>query len=351
MASNKTEKPTHHRLQKARDGGQIPSSRDLVVSLQLAIAVFAGASIGEKMFESLRSTMVMLFGRAFSGQDLSIDEMRSLFNIGLAHTLEALLGGAALIVLIVLMVHLTMSGFHFSLNKLMPDFSRLNPAPRIKGMPRQNLFSALKAVALLPLIAYLLYEEIFPHLTEIANLAVMGLGESMAQVGHMMKSLLTRLIFVLLVVGVVDYVRQRKNFVRDLRMTKQEVKDEMKEMGGNPQLKMRIRRLQRDFMRRKMISAVPQATAVIVNPTHYAVALHYDMNAKAVPTVVAKGKNHLALQIRKKAMEHGIPITENKPLAQALYKAVEVNQEIPSHLYRAVAEVLAYIYRTVNQRA
>ena len=321
-----------------------------MVSLQLAIAVFAGASIGEKMFESLRSTMVMLFARAFSGQDLSIDEMRSLYNIGLAHTLEALLGGAALIVLIVLVVHMTLSGFHFSLNKLMPDLKRLNPGSRFKQMPRQNLFSALKAVALLPLIAYLLYEEIFPHLIEISNLAVMGLGESLAQVGHMMKGLLTRLILVLLVVGIVDYVRQRKNFIRDLRMTKQEVKDELKEMGGNPQMKMRIRRLQRDMLRQKMIQAVPQATAVIVNPTHYAVAVHYDMNAKAVPTVIAKGKNHLALQIKKKAMEHGIPITENKPLAQALYKAVEVNQEIPPHLYRAVAEVLAYIYRTVNQR-
>ncbi len=350
MAEQKTEKPTLHRLQKARGEGQFPTSRDFIVSLQLAIALFAGATIGAKIFACLENTMVLLFARAFSSRELTIAEMPSLLSVGLLPSMEALLGGGALLAIIVLMVHLAMTGFGFSLKQLTPDLNRLNPASRLKHMPRQNFSATLKAVALLPLIAYLLYEEIHPHLEAIANLAVMGLGAELSQIGQMTKGLLTRLILILLLVGVVDYVRQRKNFTKDLRMSKQEVKDEMKEMGGNPQMKMRIRRLQRDIARQKMMKAIPQATAVIVNPTHYAVAVHYDMNAKAVPTVVAKGKNHLALQIRKIAAEHGIPITENKPLAQALYKAVNVDQEIPAHLYRAVAEVLAYIYRTVNKR-
>ncbi len=133
-------------------------------------------------------------------------------------------------------------------------------------------------------------------------------------------------------------------------MTKQEIRDEVKESEGNPQTKQRIRRIQRDVIRRSMMKEVPKATAIIVNPTHYAVAIRYSMETQAAPKVVAKGKNYLARRIREIAMEHNVPIVENQPLAQALYKSVEVGQEIPAHLYRAVAEILAYLYRLMNGR-
>ena len=136
----------------------------------------------------------------------------------------------------------------------------------------------------------------------------------------------------------------------DLRMSKQEIREEMKDVEGNPQMKARIRRLQRDRVRRQMMKEVPTATAVIVNPTHFAVAIRYQMDSMAAPLVVAKGKNYLALRIRQKAIEHQVPIIENPPLAQALYKSVEVGQEIPPHLYRAVAEILAYIFKLMNGR-
>ena len=138
--------------------------------------------------------------------------------------------------------------------------------------------------------------------------------------------------------------------MRNLRMSKQEIRDEAKEGEANPEVKAKIRRLRRDLLRGKMMRDVPTATAVIVNPTHYAVAIKYDINGVAPPLVVAKGKNYLALRIRQKAIEHEIPIVENPPLAQVLYKSVEVGQEIPAHLYRAVAEVLAYIYRLMGGR-
>jgi flagellar biosynthetic protein FlhB len=131
-------------------------------------------------------------------------------------------------------------------------------------------------------------------------------------------------------------------------MSKHEVRQEGKETEGNPQLKMRIRRMQRDSLRRQMMKEIPKATAVIVNPTHYAVAIRYSVDAAGAPKVVAKGRNYVAARIRAKAIEHQIPIVENPPLAQALYKSVEIGQEIPSHLYRAVAEILAYIYRIMN---
>jgi flagellar biosynthesis protein FlhB len=133
-------------------------------------------------------------------------------------------------------------------------------------------------------------------------------------------------------------------------MTKQEVRDEAKETEGNPQIKGRIRRIQRDLARRSMMKEVAKATAVIVNPTHYAVAILYEMESMAAPRVLAKGKNYLARRIRELALEHAVPIIENQPLAQALYKSVEVGQEIPAHLYRAVAEVLAYIFKLMHPR-
>jgi flagellar biosynthetic protein FlhB len=133
-------------------------------------------------------------------------------------------------------------------------------------------------------------------------------------------------------------------------MTKQEVRDEMKETDVNPQIKMRIRRLQRDARRRRMMDEVKTATAVVVNPTHYAVAIRYQHDLMSAPVVVAKGKNYLALRIRARALEHQVPLIENPPLAQALYKSVDVGQQIPPHLYRAVAEILAYIYRLMGAK-
>jgi flagellar biosynthetic protein FlhB len=146
----------------------------------------------------------------------------------------------------------------------------------------------------------------------------------------------------------VDLFRQKRRYQQDLKMSKQEIRDENKEVEGNPLMKSRVRRLRRDMARRRMMHEVATATAVVVNPTHYAVALKYSMNGQGAPTVVAKGKNYLALRIRQRAIENQVPLIENPPLAQGLYKSVDVGQEIPAEFYRAVAEILAYIYRLMN---
>jgi flagellar biosynthetic protein FlhB len=150
--------------------------------------------------------------------------------------------------------------------------------------------------------------------------------------------------------GAIDLFRQTKRFQQEMRMSKQEIRDEAKESDGNPQVKQQIRRLQKDALRRRMMSQVPTATAVIVNPTHFAVAIRYHVESMSTPVVVAKGKNYLALRIRQKAVENQVPIVENPPLAQALYASVEVGQEIPSNFYRAIAEILAYIYKLRGKR-
>ena len=350
MPGHKTEQPTAHRLRKARDDGRFASSRDLIVSAQLTIALAAGFFLLHNLFTSVGGATVALFRRAFLNRDLTITEAPGLLRAGLLPPLESLCQIGAIVTALVLLVQLATTGFGFSLKPVMPDLGRLNPSSRLQRLPWQNLSSLVKALILIPVIGLVLYAAIFPQLPDVANLAMVGLGSGLTKASAMINTLFWRLALALLFIGLVDFIRQRQRFTKDLRMTKQEVKDEMREMDGNPQMKMRIRRLQRDVARRNMIKAIPKATVVIVNPTHYAIALHYEMNSKSVPTVVAKGKNYLAQLIRDRAREHEIPIMENKPLAHALYEAVEVGQEIPPQLYRAVAEVLAHIYKSLNRR-
>ncbi len=350
MASQKTEQPTAHRLRKAREKGQFANSRDLLVAAQLAIVLAVGFWMGNNLLSSVGQAAVKLFQRAFSRNDLTLTEAPALLGIGLIPPLELLFEIGVFVTAAVLLLQLVTTGFGISLKPAMPTFERLNPSGRLRKLPSQNLSSALKAMALIPIIGMVLYLAIFPQLPDVANLALVGLGSGLKKATAMISTLLWRLTLALLVIGAVDFVRQRQRFTKDLRMTKQEIRDEMKDTDGNPHMKMRIRRLQRDAARRNMMKAVPSATVVIVNPTHYAIALQYEMNSKSVPKVVAKGKNYLAQLIRERARQHEVPIMENKPLAQALYQAVEVGQEIPPHLYRAVAEVLAHIYKSLSRR-
>jgi flagellar biosynthesis protein FlhB len=347
---HKSEQPTQTRLRKARSEGRFPASKDLLAAVHFAAALAIGITSATALFSGLESATIELFNRAFSPQPLTPRTLVSVFRALLTQPALPLFKNGALLFAITLLVQLVTTGFGFSTKQLMPSFERLNPASRLRQLPRQNLFSAGKALLLVPVIGLVLYAEIYHRLPELAQLAATPLGAGLAQAAATIRGILWQLTLALLALGLLDFARQRQRFQAELRMTKQEVRDELKDTEGNPHMKLRIRRLQREAARRSMLKAVPKATAVVVNPTHYAIALYYEMNSKAVPQVVAKGKNYLAQVIREKALEHDIPIIENKPLAQALYDAVDVGQEIPPHLYRAVAEVLAYIYRTLSRR-
>jgi flagellar biosynthesis protein FlhB len=255
-----------------------------------------------------------------------------------------LLAGLLLPVLIV-GVQLVKTGFGFAPGKLSPDFARLNPISRLGQLPWQNVTSFVQALVLLPVFAWILYALMSAHWAEFLLLPRMGVEPGLRRVATVLSSLLWKAAAVLVVLGTVDLFRQRSRWMSQLRMTKQEVREEQKDVEGNPLIRMRIRRLQREALRRRMMEQVPKATAVIVNPTHFAVAIRYQTSTMAAPKVVAKGKNFLALRIRELAIRSQVPVIENPPLAQALYRSAEVGQEIPTHLYQAVAEILAYIYR------
>ncbi|HEX3746444.1 MAG TPA: EscU/YscU/HrcU family type III secretion system export apparatus switch protein [Bryobacteraceae bacterium] len=346
---SKTEQPTQRRLEKAREEGQFPSAREFVGALQFMVFLALLGAGGASWFAQFRASTRSLFELAFTTELHSGDLSHIAWQLAWRHFLPLALGGLA-VATATLAFRMITTRFGFSLKKLAPDMGRLSPLAKIKELPRQNLPTLLQSLILLPLFLWAVYAIARDRLDAFLALPLETVAIGWGFLGHSLMELCWKASGVFLVFGCVDLFRQMRRYKQDLRMSKQDIKEEAKDIEGNPQMKAKIRRLQRDRLRRNMMKDVPKATAVIVNPTHYAVAIRYQVDSMAAPLVVAKGKNYLALRIRQKATEHQVPIVENPPLARALYQAVDVGQEIPPHLYRAVAEILAYIYKLMHGR-
>ena len=347
--SGQTEEPTQRRLEKARREGQFPAAKEFVSAIQFM--VFAGllGAGGSAWFAGFRGTTRALLALAFRPDLQAIDLIHAARQVFWRHFLP-LFGAGLAVVAATVAIRLATTRFGFSLKKLTPDAARFNPLSKLREIPRQNVPALIQALILLPLFLWAVYAIAGEKLTTVLALPFGSTQDAAHWIGASLMDLFWKASAVFLIFGSVDLYRQMRRHKQELRMSKQEIREEMKEAEGNPQMKARIRRLQRDRARRQMMKEIPNATAVIVNPTHFAVAIRYQIDSMAAPMVLAKGKNYLALRIRKKAEEHGVPIIENPPLAQALYKSAEVGQEIPAHLYRAVAEILAYIFKLMNGR-
>lgn len=345
----RTEKPTKRRLDKARREGQFPASREFLAGLQfltfVVVISFGGAKFLERTIEMAR----YFLSSAFRIQ-LSSHGVVTLYRATLLHIFMPLLWMGLALTAVALSGQLASTRLGISFEKLAPDVKRLNPLQKIRAVPAQNMASFLQALLFLPLIAFAVYTISRDNLAAFAGLSREGVTSALLVVAASLKTLLWKAAILFAVIGALDFLRVYRRHNKSLRMSKQELRDEAKETEGNPQMKGRIRRLQRDLARRTMMKDIAKATAVIVNPTHYAVAIRYELEGMAAPLVLAKGRNYLARRIREIAMDHQIPIIENQPLAQALYKSTEVGQEIPAHLYRAVAEVLAYIFKLMHPR-
>lgn len=347
--ANKTEKPTGKRLEKARREGQFPASREIVTAGQFLVFVTIAGACFPGWMASMKAMVRESLEAAFRGQ-LDVERLPGIASSMMqgAFVPLALLAGAS--VATTLAVQLAVTRLGFSFKKFQPDFSRMLPLKKIQQMVSQGPSALLQAAVMLVVFSGTIYLIAKQNAEIFLSLPFASLEIGLTKVAGSMKELLWKAAGVFLVFGLVDLFRQQRKYTKGLRMSKQEVRDEAKDMEGNPHVKGKIKRLRRDLARRRMMKEVPTATAVIVNPTHFAVALKYRHDAMNTPVVVAKGKNYLALRIRQLAIENNVPLVENPPLAQALYKSVEVGREIPPQLYRAVAEVLAYIYKLTNPR-
>lgn len=351
MAGERTEKPTQRRLEKARQEGRFPVSREAVAGVQMLTFAFLAASYGQQALDRFVAIARGLVEAGFRDEWASRHVVALLQNVLLPDWTAFLAFGGALTISALAVQFLT-TGFGLAPSRLAPDLNRLNPGPRLQQFPGERLQQFGRALFLLPIISWAVWRVSSGQTADLLSLSRgVSIRSGIARTASAVQAAIWFAAILLLLAAAIDYFWQRHKHQQSLRMSKQEIRDEHKESEGNPEVKGRIRRLQRDLARRTMMQEVPKATAVIVNPTHFSVAIRYDMDSPGAPKVVAKGKNYLALRIRQRAVEHGVPIVENRPLAQALYKSADVGQEIPPHLYRAVAEVLAYIFKLMNLRA
>ena len=345
----KTEEPTGRRIEQAREQGQVPHSRELATFLVLVVAGATFWMMGGWFVQ--RSLVIMQKGFTVEtpyvrNPDLMLPRLAEIAGDAL-FVFSPLLG---LLLVAAILPPFFLNAWVFSPKALVPDLNRLNPLSGFGRMFSWNsLMELAKAILKAALVGGVAAMLIWKERDEIFGLLGEPLELGLAHAGHLVSFSFLILVATLVLVVAADVPFQLWQHFDKLKMTKEEVKQEMKEMMGDPHVKGRIRSLQMQAARKRMMSAVPKANVVVTNPTHYAVALVYQ-TGMAAPRVVAKGVGAVALKIREIASENAVPIMEAPPLARALYKHSELDAEIPSALYNAVAEVLAYIYQLANWR-
>lgn len=348
---DKTEAPSQRKLSDAREKGQVAKSADLSGAVDLIGAALLLACVGGALFE-LGGTLMkdqLVGGPGPDALDPASTEMM-IREAGLKGGLAAFpfMIGAAVIAGA---SHILQVGLVWSGHPLTPDLNRLNP---IAGMQRmlsgKGAVKGVMIVLKLVIIGAVAWRVLKGNMAEVAALPAMSLPAGMWTVATLAARIAAWVLLLLLAIGVADYGFNWWQHHKDLRMSKQEMKDEHKDMEGDPHLKARRMRVMRQLASQRAKQAVPKADVVITNPTHFSVAVRYEQDRGGAPRVVAKGVDHMALEIRRIAGEHDVPVLERPPLARALYYGVEVGQEVPPEQYQAVAEVLAYVYR-LKQKA
>jgi flagellar biosynthesis protein FlhB len=349
MAGEKTEKPTPQRLKKSREEGQFLSSRGALGAAQFLVFIALIGNVLSVWSNHLGDAFIHLYQTALTAEIGPLEWVVLLRGFFFQTLTPLLMLGVALL-LTTLSAQLAMTRVGFSLSRLTPQFNRLNPLTRLKDLPAQNLKSLGEAILLMVTLGLFLRSFLAEHVELLLRLPRESVRAAATQVFDAIHGLLWKAAALFIVFGAFDLFQNYRRQMKTLRMSKQEVREESKHNEGDPHIKQRIRQMRRQLLGRRMMREVPRATAVVVNPTHFAVAIRYDTETMASPIVVAKGKNWLALRIRQVAIENEVPVVENPPLARALYSAVEVGSAISPEFYKAIAEILAYVYRLMGRK-
>lgn len=349
---DRTEKPTPKRREEARKQGQVARSADLGGAIVLVAGLMTIAMLGGSIAQSAGDCMrAMLTDIAHPDLITTAAGLNALMQAALS-TFALTVGpiaGACLIA--ALLSGVAQVGMRPRLTGLKVDFKRINPATGAKNIFGPNaVFETAKAVSKVSIVGLVAAISLLPKMTGLASKVGMSPAALGALAGGGALEVAERAAFAYLLIGVIDYAWQRRRHERQLKMTKEEVKEEMRQHGPSPEMKAALRRRQMQAARARMMAAVPGADVVVTNPTHFAVALSYD-GSKPAPEVLAKGQDLIAAQIRKVAKEHGVPIVPDPPLARALYHSTEIGQVIPAELYVAVARVLAFVYKMAGRTA
>jgi len=347
----KTEAPTPHRLAEARRKGQVARSVEVNTALLLVVGFWMLGPMAQRLETELGTLARECLGSLAERDELTVS---GLLHDGLVWGLHFGLLLAPFVGVLMLTgvgASALQTGFVFSFEGLKPSLSKLNPLAALRRMfSKQGAIELAKAtakIAIVGLVAYSGVREAFPQLLTLPH---QGLVYCWSTWQGIALDLGLRIGMTFMALAFLDYLWQRRQWWEGLRMTREELREEMRQTEGDPQLKGRLRQRQRYLAQSRMMAAVPKADVVITNPTHYAVALQYDAKTMSAPTVTAKGQRLVAERIKELARKHRVPIVENRPLAQALFKSVEVGRQIPGNLYDAVAGVLAYVYSLKSLR-
>lgn len=350
----KTEPATAKKLKDARDEGKVAKSRELnsafdLIVLFLCLKIFV-SFVGEKFIDIFSYIYENMpdFVKINEG-GLSVQAVAGLIASVTLKSLLIMLPFMAFGFVVTLLVSIVQVGWKVSTKPMKPELSKLNPLNGFKRIfSKDSLFELVKSILKIVIIIYIAYTSIKDNANDLFALYDLGLNQAVALVGTLIINTGIKISIVYLVIGLDDFIYQKHKFNEDMKMTKQEVKDEYKNTEGDPQIKGRQRRKMQEVSQKRMMQDVPKADVVITNPTHFAVALKYEAKVSSAPVVLAKGEDYLAQKIKEVARENKIEIVENKPLARMLYHNVDVGAEIPPELYQAVAEVLAAVYKAKN---
>lgn len=340
----KTEEPTAKKIEDAREEGNVPKSQDASGVLTLFVAILAFMLLFPYM--GLHISQLSKHYFSLIGSDINRELMVDLAIVTIKEFLLIVLPIAFAAAIAGVVGSIAQFGFLFTTKAIMPDLNKINP---MKGFA--NLFSLKKLIDSIKIslksfttlgVGFIFF---FLFIKELPTVALFGFGEQMKWLMNKTIVIAFVMLLIIFIFAIIDVFMVRKQYFDGLKMSKQEIKDEYKNMEGDPHIKAKIRQIQMQASRKRMMAEVPKADVVVTNPTHYAVALKYDEQKRAAPIVVAKGMDHIALQIKKIARENGVHIVQNPPLARELYAKVDIDKEIPNELFAAVAEVLAYVYK------
>jgi flagellar biosynthetic protein FlhB len=349
--SQKTEDPTARKLSKARDKGQVGTSQEVKNWAVLLGGAATLALLAPWMMERLLIFNQGLFAHV---EDIQVSSgMMSAFMTEILLEMGIILAPVfATLMVLAIVGSVVQSGLLIAPSKIMPQIGNISVMKGLKRMfSVRSIVEFLKGLFKLTVIGTISFFMAFPWLTDITLMPDMDLLLILDRIYVVSLSITAGALFVMFVVSVIDFTYQKYEFTKSMKMSRQEIKDEHKDTEGDPQVKARIRKLRMERAQQRMMANVPQADVVVTNPTHYAVALEYKMEAMGAPKLVAKGVDSLAFKIREVAEEHDVPIVENPPLARALYAAVEIDEEIPVEHYQAVAEVIGYVMGLKGNRS
>ena len=342
----KTEVPTEKKRRESREEGQVAFSKELSSAALLAGIVLTLVATSPIILDAMRQLMSQIFRDLARSEELSIDSIFTLSGEILSIILPAFAPFAAVIIFAGIFASVLQVGVMITFKAISPKFNKISQLTGLKRhFSSQTLADFLKSKAKLIIVGFVGYLTYIDKITELNGLSVSTPESILIYNFTVVAEVAGKIVLALVAIAIFDYFYQRWHHEQQLMMTKQEVKDETKQTEGDPQLKARIRQIQREMSNARMMQEVPKADAVIVNPTHFSVAILYDRDVMTAPEVIAKGADHLALRMRTVARENNVPILERPELARDLYANVEIGDDIPERFYKAIAEILAFVYR------